>query len=30
MSNIVKHSRIKWTKSNDTERINWEHQALRD
>ena len=30
MSNILKRSRIKWTKLNDTEGINWEHQALMD
>ena len=28
MVNILKHSRIKWTELNDTDDINWEHQAL--
>ena len=28
MVHILKHSRIKKTKLNDTEVIDWEHQAL--
>ena len=30
MIDILRHSKIKWTKLNDTEGINWEHQALTD
>ena len=30
MINILRHSRIKWTKLIDTEGINWEQQALMD
>ena len=30
MFNILKHSRIKQTKLNGTEGINWEQQALMD